>query len=359
MSFFGWRGNKGSLLTGIQPLNNNEVNCTVIKDRDWQGFGLPYDKLIYKPMNPAPEPDMKFSSGKYIFKYEGDLEYISLDTLIASQLHFSQALTNIKDAIHPDQQLEIKVKTLPKGSFQIELFVIVGFIDHILRPEVVAYAADLFSMFGGISHIIPFLKGKKPVKTIESGDNVTLINGDGNSITINNNVFHVYNNNPEISKEISETIRPIIEDAEITGIRVIDERTSEDILEIPREDFSLYLPYPETGSEKQRTGLRSKVDLVIYKVVFDKGRKKWQFYFDRQIISAPIHDDKFLAKLDQGEAFAKGDVLVCDLQIDDEYDEGLGVFRPKQYRVLRVYQHKPKGTSTQADLFQPGEADQS
>ncbi len=305
-------------------------------------------------MNPNSNSDLKFSNGKYIFKYEGDLEYISLSTLISSQVHFSQALRNIKDAIHPDQVLDIKVKALPKGSFQIELFIVIGFVDHLLRPEVIAYAADLLFMFSEIAHIIPFLEGKEPLQTIESGNDTTIINGDNNTLTVNNNSYTVYVNHPEITREIAETIRPIIEEEEITGLRVINEETLTDILDIPREDFKLFLPAPETHSENQRIGLRQRVDLVIYKVVFDKGRKKWQFYIDGHIISAAIHDDIFLARLDQGEAFAKGDVLVCDLQIDDHFDPGLGVFRPKNYKVLRVYQHKPKGTSIQTDLFRPG-----
>ena len=48
-------------------------------------------------------------------------------------------------------------------------------------------------------------------------------------------------------------------------------------------------------------------------------------------ISAKIADPSFYELIDKGEAFAKGDILEVELQINQKFDESVNTFVTKSY----------------------------
>lgn len=301
-------------------------------------------------MKPTTNEKMQVTSKKYIVKYEGELEYISLNTLLVSQFHFAEALSEIKSELYPDQNLDIKVKALPKGSFQIEVLTNLSYIQHLLNSDVVEYAANLFTVLGSIAGIIAFLRAQKPKEVIDAGDNVIIVNGNNNQITVSKVVYKAYANNPKIEKEIIETIKPIQDDEEITGFVVLEPKSDYKVLSIPRDEFDLYQTQNELFTSQNRSKRLLAEQLIVYKVVFGAG-PKWQFYtLSGHKIPASMGDKEFLQRLDK-ERFGKGDVLVCDVDIDEEFDESLGIYVPKSYKITKVREHKIKADSSQGTLF--------
>jgi len=81
--------------------------------------------------------------------------------------------------------------------------------------------------------------------------------------------------------------------------------------------------------------------LTIFKVVFDKGYYKWQFYMQGRKISATI-PNAFMERINTGERFAKGDTLVVELEVEKTYDKTLDIYIEKDFKILNVIDHIPR-----------------
>jgi len=82
--------------------------------------------------------------------------------------------------------------------------------------------------------------------------------------------------------------------------------------------------------------------LNIFKVVFEENYV-WEFYYKGNKIKAQILDKNFFSKIDNGESFAKGDILKVELQINQIYEPTVKTFINKSYKINRVIQHEPRG----------------
>ena len=76
----------------------------------------------------------------------------------------------------------------------------------------------------------------------------------------------------------------------------------------------------------------------IVRLSFEESLK-WDFYYKGNKISAKIADPKFYDLIDQGEQFAKGDILEVDLQINQIFDASVNTFINKSYQINRILRH--------------------
>ena len=122
-------------------------------------------------------------------------------------------------------------------------------------------------------------------------------------------------------------------------------------LPIPRDKFAVLreLPdvvAPDLPKERKQPHLRQTV--VVVTAVLEKARRKWQFIWSGQRISADIQDEGFFEKLAQHEyEFGQGDTLVVDLLAEQELNEIVGAYVTKRFHVMKVHSHKrgPKQSS--------------
>jgi hypothetical protein len=110
------------------------------------------------------------------------------------------------------------------------------------------------------------------------------------------------------------------------------------LLDVPRRAFRYLSKAKKENANDGKTDTE-RLKLPIFKPVLDKGsRHKWEFYY-RGIkrISASIADESFLARVDNGERFGRGDTLDVDLEIGKQLDEKLHVLVNKSYKIIHVY----------------------
>ena len=85
--------------------------------------------------------------------------------------------------------------------------------------------------------------------------------------------------------------------------------------------------------------------LNIFKLVWD-NKRKWEFYWRGDKISAKIIDETFFKNIDKGEQFAKGDLLEVELQITQIFDKSVNTFinDNNSYQIAKVIHHIPRPT---------------
>jgi hypothetical protein len=81
---------------------------------------------------------------------------------------------------------------------------------------------------------------------------------------------------------------------------------------------------------------------------------KWDFYYRGIKISTKIADPSFYELIDKGEAFAKGDVLEVELQINQKFDESVNTFVTNSYQVNKIVRHLSRNEQQKIN-FKPEE----
>jgi hypothetical protein len=72
--------------------------------------------------------------------------------------------------------------------------------------------------------------------------------------------------------------------------------------------------------------------LSIVRLSFE-NMKKWEFYYEGYKIQANIIDEQFIARINRGERFAKGDALEVEIEITQRYDPTVDAFINKVYKI--------------------------
>lgn len=297
---------------------------------------------------------MSLKEEKFVFKYNGDLEYIDFETLYTSQLHFTEFIRELKDSLYPDGELKIKVKALPKGSFPIELLLDVDVAKNVALWAFAGAGAvgTIVATINSVFELFKNLKGRKPDKEVEK-DDITIIYIDNRTFQISTSVYQAVKNNPKIRQELSLSFNRIKNDDEIVGVELLDDK-KESMIEIDKEEFMFFDKKQtevilEEDIPEDRTIEKSDQKMSIFKVVFSKGFK-WQFIYKGNKISANIEDDKFLLDVTKGKvSFSNGDAIDCDIRIKQSYNEIAHTFQNNSYTITAIHNIIPR--NKQIDLF--------
>lgn len=77
---------------------------------------------------------------------------------------------------------------------------------------------------------------------------------------------------------------------------------------------------------------------------------KWDFYYRGNKISAKINDPTFYQLIDKGGAFAKGEVLEVELQINQIFEESVNTFINKSYQINLINNHYKRNQQKKIDF---------
>lgn len=271
-------------------------------------------------------------------KFDGQAHQVDVQTFAYSVLNFA---TVIKEANRKQggSPIEIHIKAPEKGSLVVDLIAFITQNQSLLSliPDKVGVLADLVTAVGGLYGFHRFISGNKIKKTEKIDKSIKIELGDGSEMTVAENIYNIYVNTPSISNGISQHFSALNEDPAVSKFEVI-RQNKEKLIEVGREDYARLAIKQQFETENSRTLIES-ANLYIYKVVFDKTDRKWEFYYNGNRISASISDDEFFKLVDGGESFAKGDQLRVDIQINQAIDESIGIYVNQSYQVIKVYEH--------------------
>jgi hypothetical protein len=282
------------------------------------------------------------------FKYQGDIEAIDINTLINSQLQYSSILNEIKNQYFPDIDLKIKVQSFEKNSFDINQIIEVSIVTGTLIFQNTEYIKEIFKFLKLYLDIKKILGDKKPdkIENIEKDKVALTINVEGNNnvVIVDKNAFTLYQTNYAISKAVCKNGHILMNDKEIEGIQVIEKKTKENVLDIPREDFKMLSATNAYLGKDTNEEINDNAILYIKKLDVNPEKKsKWDFIFEgRHIHSVSISDADFLRRVKGGEKFGNGDRLKCKLKIVQKLDIDTGAYLDNKFEILSVTQVIPR-----------------
>ncbi len=270
---------------------------------------------------------------------DGELGYYAAATAMMAFGDFVGAMS--RASFGAGAKVETKVSSVsPTGSMSFEFLVYAAAIGQaaLLTPVT---ASEIWGILKDSIRAWKFLKGKPPESIVKNQDNdnfgLTNINGDVEYFTQN---ITVLINDPKAGDALEQLIQKPMDQAGITEIE-IEDKDLKDVVTVVREDRDCF-----TDISRDQTVIESTVEKALYieSIKFRDGNK-WEFYDGQSRFSASIDDEVFLARINSGEPFSKGDMLIVDLYSEQKYSRGKLVVK---HEIKRVKKHINK--SEQLDL---------
>ncbi len=281
-------------------------------------------------------------------KFGGDLHEIDVDLLIESLINYSSVTQEASAYLSPGIKVEIKIKAPKQGSFILLLNLVAKETSNLLAKDNIELAASIVTIVGGLYGLKQWIsKNGKPETVKPNEDNsIEIINNNG-SITISNDVYNIYQENPKVRENLRNTFIKLKEREEISDFSIKDVDTGQDIFSAGKEEFNLLSSFDDEIEQRRQKVLKEKQELSVFKIVF-KENYKWEFFYQGTKIYAALRDESFFKKIERGEiAFRSGDKLIADLEIDQVFNEAANTFVNDSYNILKVVEHMPRVSATQ------------
>ncbi len=271
-------------------------------------------------------------------KYGGELKEINVNTFLSSLSGISATIDEVSNEIGEGQKLEIRIRAIEQGSFLIDIGLIAVPVLDIVRTIDVDVISKVVRTVVDIFKLRKFLKGEKPEKVREKGDDLTVTSQSGNQITINRPTFNIYDSNIAVGEAMAKHFSALNSDSSIESFEIQDAKRKL-LFESSREDFEMMSVKRLTEMPEENVRLLEQpTALYIFKLVWDKTRK-WEFIHQGIKISAYIKDESFFQSIDQGEQFSKGDSLEVELQIKQIFSEDVNTYINDSYNIMKVFKH--------------------
>lgn len=272
-------------------------------------------------------------------KFDGQQHQVDANVLISSLIHTSTIIQEVNRYLNSGKKIEIKVKALEKGSFLCHIELVETTVDalkNLLTKENIEVGAAIIGTVVGLIEVKKFLKGRKAKEVKQKGDKTEIINKNGNVLIIENATFNIYEHSPVVKDALAQNFDALKNDPAITGFEITD-KNEKPLVVVDRSEFDDLSQKSEEIEEGERK-LIEAATVNIVRVSFEESLK-WDFYYRGIKISAKIADPSFYELIDKGEAFAKGDVLEIELQINQKFEESVNTFVTKSYQVNRIIRH--------------------
>ena len=234
--------------------------------------------------------------------------------------------------------VSVNVRATGEGSFEVFLEAVQGKLGQLVglfTSEEVTAAAQLVALVGGLKGLVWLIKklrGRNP-------DRVEKINESEVRIVIGSETYEVPITLLRLYQDIPTRValEGLIRDPlKKKGIETFEIRKNKETLQEVSRDESEFFARPEVSEETLIN--KTRIAASIISLAF-KDDNKWRLYDGNAPISALIADEAFLRKVNNNQiAFAKGDVLICDVKmVQTRGRDGLKT----EYTVEHVVEHKP------------------
>ncbi|WP_036011382.1 hypothetical protein [Robbsia andropogonis] len=222
-------------------------------------------------------------------------------------------------------------------------------IDLVAAQQIVAQIRDMFAgntataicnasgilglVTGGGVGLISLLRrlgGKKPVKIEQVGDVARVWITETESLDVELGVLKLYRSKT-VRLSLEKTLEPLEREG-ITDFGIV--RGHEVVLDIKAEELPLFRA--SIDSEEVVSEATTRKLLQIESVAFKDGNK-WRVHDGASQFYATVEDADFLARIDAGERFGKGDVLIVDLR---QTQTVVGAKLANDFAIVKVIEHR-------------------
>lgn len=255
--------------------------------------------------------------------------------------------------LHPDRDpVSLDIRATAEGSFDVHLILEAGGVwDQVVDLLTSEDSNAVLALIGFVTTLFTVLAfiGRRLIKKREqiAPGQVKVTLEDGDTLEVPNEVLDLHG-----KVQVRKKARAVVEPLSRPGVERLDFRREDEVTVTVRSDD---LPAFELDEgEIEDLGTRDRETVVaIAAANFIEGNK-WRLTEGYVTFWATIEDEAFLARVDRGEAFHKGDFLECRLRVEQSrQDDALH----SEYYVTKVMRHIERAEQKPLGELPPASAD--
>ncbi len=227
-------------------------------------------------------------------------------------------------------QVKAEVNAFQRGSFGTDLvFQVIQVSAAILPliPDIVSVASTVKESI----ELYRFLKGEKPAQVVHNEDHsINVTNNNGNVIVVNTASLNL-TLDPNAGLAAGQFIGEALSKPGVNQIEISSE--GKQIVQATTDDASYYHPI---GNDDTITESVTRMGLIIESPSFKDGNK-WRMWNGAESLLYAMEDPDFIGRVNGGEAFRKGDILICEVRV---VQTKAGGALKLQRTIVKVHDHK-------------------
>lgn len=281
-----------------------------------------------------------------LLKYKGpSVDDGSMDVYAAAanMVAFSNYVVAATKQLYGDVEVRAEVKAFQHGSFETDLvFQVLG-----LGATVLTATPDVRSVLTAVKEsldLFKFLKGEPPQKVehIDQSNNVTVTNVNGNVVIVQTESLNL-TMDEKAGKAAAQFIGEALSKPGVNKVEIQSEGHQVAVATKDEAPF-FHAIVDETPIAEQTI----QMGLTIQEPSFKDGSgHKWTMWDGEASLQYVMEDENFIARIDNGESFRKGDVLICDVKFTQTR---AGSKLKIQRTIVKVHDHKDGYEQTEFDL---------
>lgn len=303
------------------------------------------------------------SQAHFSLTYDGDAVRdgeIDVADLAPALLALAQAVKSTgKVVLGSEADVSLKIRTMKSGSFEVLMNAVVngdvGLFWNIVKQfyasedaqTALAVVETLFAAgavgsvgYAGVVRFLQWRRGRALQRQRRLEGGATEVTIDGDTLTLAPGAFEAAQD-PAVRTGLEKSIaEPLDRD----GIDEVRFANGSDPITVKKEDREFFRSSNATDDEFAST--YEKVFSIV--TLSFRSENKWKLHDGQGTRFVTISDEEFLAKIDAGEKFGKGDLLHC-LVKEVSARTASGSFK-SQYEILKVIEHKPFSPPAKLDL---------
>jgi hypothetical protein len=239
-----------------------------------------------------------------------------------------------------DVRVEVK-GSFKSGSFQIELIFTQALLVQLRdmfassTATAVSNASAILAVVGlvgggGLIGFLRQLRGRRPQHIEDDGQSCSVWMTETEVIEVTAPVLRLYK-----TRAVRVFLQKALSPLELDGVTSFGVVRGNDIdLDIDSAELAAFAFSDEQEDVVSDSTARKM--LLIESVTF-KDQNKWRVHDGQSAFFSSMDDGEFLKKVNAGERFGKGDVLVVDLQ---QIQTVTGGALRTEFRILKVHEHR-------------------
>lgn len=287
---------------------------------------------------------MADDSTKFTLKFGGEESEINATTYGIVLVNTVILLEETNKELGTGAHLEIKVKSEREGSFLVDLGIEPAAIVALAIPLITK--ENLLAVKNAASEIIKTatevyswwkkFRTEKPKEIKEQGETTIVIYGDNNTVNFDKSVSNLLFKNKRSRDAITNTFTALSKDESVSEFAILDE-DQKPLLLVEKQEFN-ELSKKIDGLQPKAKKETIAAHLIVTRQSFEEGKKS-DFLYKGFPLTASITDNSFWKSVDDGERFGKGDVLVAELEIEQEFNKAYNAYENKGYTITKVIEH--------------------
>lgn len=275
------------------------------------------------------------------FKFEGQVEEVDINTFTHVMMNYAKVVEAAAKEVDENSPMRINVRAVKPGCLNVVLGIVQNSIGGLFadpvttRDTVVAVITIAGALYGLKKHLGKNGKIAKAEPT-NNAQQIEITTDNGSTTIIDNHVYNIYINNPEVDKAINASFDTLENDERIESLSMSKVSSGEKLFTANRDEFAEIANSPSFEGSNIRHAISNERLIVIRPVLEKTSRKKWEFLWNNISIKAAILDSSFIDNTLAKQAFGIGTVMDVELDITQEFSEDLQAFTNKKYEIKEV-----------------------